>query len=174
MLPVLHHHHVHLIDDKNLNRRQEVRVPAASSQRAVFTTMENGKRDSLLLLDTRPQSQRTSDDDIATVEFTEQFDCLPRHLHSQPEAIVDIPLERLDVILRVVRRVLHELVHGTLGERELGLETIEVLDSVGLGESREEVDPHEGRVAEGEEDEDFRAGEALVGSVARGSGGRGG
>lgn len=74
------------------------------------------------------------------------------------------------MILRVICRVLHELVDCALGEGEFRLEAIEVLDRVGLGEGRQEVDPGEGGVAEGEEDENFGTSEALVGGVARRSG----
>lgn len=127
----------------------------------------------LLLLNTRAQPERTRDDHVAAVKLGEELDALPRDLQAQPEAVIDIPLERLDVVLGVVPRVLDELVDSAFGEGELGVEPGLVLDRLGLGERREEVDPREGRVAEGEEDEDFGTREALVLRVARRGGGFG-
>lgn len=171
VLPILHEHDVHLVDDEQLDGGEEVRIPARrESARALAS---GGVPDSLLLFDTRSESKRTRNNHVAAVELGEELDRLPRHLHAEPEAIVDVPPERLDVVGSVVSWVLNELVDRSFGEGELAIEPRLVLDRVGLRDGREEVDPGESRVAEGEEDEDFGSGEALILGVA-GRSGRGG
>lgn len=59
VLPVLHHHHVHLIDDENLNRREEVRVPAAIRQQVITGKKEDVTHFSFSILVLNPRGLAT-------------------------------------------------------------------------------------------------------------------
>ena len=124
VLPVLHGHRVQLIRNHHLHRRQEVCA--------------------LLLLNAHPQSQRTRNDNITPVEPSKQLDRLPRHLDPDPEVVVHVALEHVDVVLGPLGRLLDQSVRYPRRERELGEEAGLVL-CLGLGvrgEEREEsVDP---------------------------------
>ena len=69
--------------------------------------------DPLLLLNTRPQSERTRNNDIATIKFRKELHTLSRHLQPQSKAIVDIPLETLPMILLVIIRIRNQFIDSS-------------------------------------------------------------
>ena len=85
--------------------------------------------DSLLLLDRHSQSKRACDDQVAPVEIGEQLYTFLRDLHTQAEAVVNVPLEHLHVVARVCSGLrIREFVNRSCGQTILSLEARVVLN----------------------------------------------
>lgn len=127
VIPVLHRHNVHLVDDEDLDGGEEVGVASEIRGKGRRRERRRGVREKkkrvedesvrkrrlktkssnlLLLLNTRPQSQRTGDNHVRRVELGIKLDRLPRDLESHPKAIINVALERVDMILGIVLGVL--------------------------------------------------------------------
>lgn len=69
-------------------------------------------KDVLFLFDTTPQSQGTGQNDVTAVELCKQFDALSGDFDSYSEAVVDVALERLDMIPVILFGILYEFIGG--------------------------------------------------------------
>lgn len=162
MLPVLHGKRIHLVHYGYLYGREEVRMSAGTlpSNQIIMVGV-----DSLLFLDRHPQSKGACDNQVAPVEIGEQLYTLLRNLHTQAEAVVNVPLEHLHVVARVCPGLrIREFVNRSCGQTILSLEARVVLNLIVGGRSVycKGGDPAKRKRAERKKDENGRTREALV------------
>ena len=96
VLPVLHHESVHLVHAEHFDGAQVVRTSGVGTVNKSVVVCEMGN--SLLLLDRPPQSKGTCEDQVTTIKLGEHLHGLPRHLNPNPKVIIDVALERLDMV----------------------------------------------------------------------------
>ena len=81
MIPVLHQHHVHLVDHDHLHGGEIVVL--------------------MLLLDKKTQAQRTRNNHVTLIKWTVQLQSLAREFDAQLKIVVNVALERVPVVVGV-------------------------------------------------------------------------
>ena len=81
MIPVLHQHHVHLVDHDHLHGGEVVVL--------------------VLLLNKKTQTQRTRDNHVTLIKWTVKFQSLAREFDAQLKVVVNVALERVPVVVGV-------------------------------------------------------------------------